>query len=226
MKQEVKSWLDIALSVVGTKLYTEEYKEFVNKLFAPHSETGVRVTHAILGLITEIDEVTSALEEGEDILLDELGDVLFYYMAFWNVIEDWSFATEDYSKELLQPLVFQELNIRKQATEIELENFGKPDLGNVRMAATLDICKKWLGYGKEPKPDRLVYMYVDVFQTAHAAIETVAHSLNRTDYDRLVDQAVTKNMAKLNERYKGIKFDAEAAKNPDKAAEMAAQKEA
>lgn len=175
------------------------YPAFVAGLFNRSHEPRVDFTHAILGVATEITELLFADDEVNS--LEELGDLRFYGQATLNLVEE--FTGDDFPYEL----VGQEITKLVNVGNIE----GVEDAIDKARTELLDICKRWIGYGKEPS------------DLALAGAKTLALVLYTSDHCRYpepdVDRIELANVAKLLDRYKSLQFSAERAVNRDAASE-------
>jgi hypothetical protein len=179
---------------------TGTYYDFVQKLFNRSGDPSKDAAHAILGVVTEIHEYLSATDEVNG--LEELGDLAFYVMALRQVIET-----------VIGPFP-------DNAMEPSLNAFGEQakDVGITAVISgvsneLLDIAKRWIGYGKEPKD------FIQLYTVARALV----HYVNITGPYPCYESAriITVNMAKLLKRYPGGEFDAYRAVVRDLEAERA-----
>lgn len=184
------------------------YMGFVRSLFNRTGTLSVDFTHAVLGLSTETYELAQARDAVNAI--EEAGDLHFYMVALIVVVRE----------------AFPEVPERPTHDELEasaialVERF--PGLGTLPKQQALelalcelqDIAKRWVGYGKAPTLPPLQILALSGFVVA-VAMALTAFSEALGDEDAIV----VANVAKLIERYKGIKFNAEHAVNRDTAVE-------
>lgn len=145
--------------------------------------------HMAVGISGEVGELLEALRDGEDNILEELGDIEFYFEGLqqgveFNVDDDHD-STDDLSGLGLQPLM-EELTI---------------DAGNI-----LDTVKKQAIYAKELDRDKLVDLMLDFRAVLNAVY-------NHSDIGCSPYMAKCENVNKLGKRYEGFKYTNEAAQN-------------
>jgi hypothetical protein len=163
------------------------YADFVRKLFNRTGDLSKDFTHAVLGIATEVHEYLSAIDEVN--ALEELGDLAFYLEALRQVACDHcghhvELFPIPYTNDLLD-----EASVR-----------GAGPMTADMVNNLLDISKRWVGYGKEPKS-------VDgVFLDAARLIKFV-HQTGPFQFDD-AERIEKANMAKLLVRYPGGDFDA------------------
>lgn len=163
------------------------YYDFVKKLFNRSGDPSKDCAHAVLGIVTEIHEYLSSTDDVNG--MEELGDLAFYVMALRQVIESVIGPFPD--KDILPSL--------REFTE-HAKDVGITAVISGVSNEMLDIAKRWIGYGKEPKD------FIQLYTVARA----LAHYVNITgpypcyEPDRILEI----NMAKLLKRYPGGEFDA------------------
>lgn len=177
------------------------YPEFVRDLFNRSGDPSKDFTHAILGIVTEVHEYLSATDEGNG--LEELGDLAFFLEALGQVCLDrQGFLNTQLGEEGVVSLFELADKVGTSAVIADVCN------------TLLDDAKRWVGYGKEPKPLN------EVFQTA----ADLVHFVNVTGPYPVIDvnKIIAANQRKLLRRYKGGKFSQRAALVRDLEAEHVA----
>lgn len=178
------------------------YEKFVSSLFnRAKGDQSKDWAHAVLGIATEIRELVVAEDEVHG--LEEQGDLRFYGQAVINLTEE--FSGDEFDFDLC--------DAEYDALVARGEVIGSEDAIDEARTVMLDHAKRWVGYGKEPKHLLLAgaqALALAQFVMAHARFVT-------TD----VDKVELANVAKLLDRYKGLKFDAERAVNRDVSSERA-----
>lgn len=191
------------------------YDDFVRSLFNRVDNPAVDFTHAALGLVTECHELLTAKSEAN--ALEELGDLAFYERAMLQVLAD--HYGED---ELVESCEAASLNVAELQTIVPDAGIKSlPVLHAEMSAALLDVAKRWVGYGRAPKvrPGTLVALAMSVKGIAELMLPG-----RRMLHDE--DRIVRVNVAKLLDRYKGVKFSADHAINRDVASEARVMEDA
>lgn len=177
------------------------YDAFVRALFNRQNIPSADFTHAILGVVTEIHEYLSATDEVNG--LEELGDLEFYVEALKQVIEDH-----------VGPIQPDLLNFDGVAgLMLNADRHGAPAVISDICNTLLDDCRRWVGYGKEPKSLR------EVLFTVNDLVDfvNVTGPYPCTDQERVE----ASNRAKLNTRYQNGVFTQQAALQRNLEAERA-----
>jgi hypothetical protein len=164
-----------------------QYPEFVRKLFNRTGDNSKDFAHAILGIVTEVDELLTATDSVN--ATEEHGDLCFFCVALQQVVID-VLGTEPSIEEL------------KRTSEHTLTHLNEPHYSEIVRKLSkrvLDHAKRWVGYGKMP---------ADILLAAQEAITladvaTRLSPLASTD----MDHTLSANMAKLLKRYPGGEFD-------------------
>lgn len=203
MTQELtKEQMEIEVQSI---LNNEGYDGFVRGLFNRTGDLSKDFTHAVLGLSTECYELIKAPDHVNGV--EEGGDLMFYYMALDQVLDDcdWlSFEATELALANDHPSVQYSLGHTAQ----EAMDFALNQLQ--------DIAKRWVGYGKAPEGSTTA-----ITLHAGAALRAAMQiSCLRFSAQSNIEPVLIKaNIAKLLKRYKGKKFNAEHAVNRDVAAE-------
>jgi hypothetical protein len=164
------------------------YADFVRKLFNRSGDLSKDFTHAILGVVTEINEYLTAIDEVNG--LEELGDLEFYLEALGQVVADARSAAADGSVIAL--------DLTPLYTQARLVSF-EAVIAN-ESATLLDQAKRWVGYGKQP---------TDLQAVLNQAVSLVVFANLGGKYPNMDHDRIRKvNMAKLLKRYPGGEFDA------------------
>lgn len=179
-------------------LATVGYDGFVRSLFNRSGDPSKDFAHAILGIVTEQHE----FEEATDAVnfLEEAGDLTFYYFAAGQVVQ-----------EALGVADGAEFDAEEAATRTRLE-FVSRRLIRAELNELLDIAKRWVGYGRQPKLTsgallgRIGAIVAVILQSGPAEAQ---------DHPRVLRA----NVDKLLERYKGLTFNADHAINRNVATE-------
>lgn len=183
-----------------------DYKAFVAKLFNRTGDLSKDFTHAVLGIVTEIDELFHAKDATN--ALEERGDLKFFLVALQIVAEDYIAANPGQEVPAEETL----LNFRKALEHIVQSELAYQPLHEINVGL-MDEAKRWVGYGRQPKN-----IHLTMFK-ASLAVE-VAGQL--CDFQGTTwDDAMRANMAKLLVRYPGGEFDAYRAVERDLEAERA-----
>lgn len=174
------------------------YHEFVRTLFNRSGDLSKDFTHAVLGLCTEVDEILAA-RDGVN-AVEEAGDLMFYTVALDQVLSDW------------QPGFKHSLDsasLEATYTQLGLHTRNLPELVDLLRNQLMDMAKRWVGYGKQPvaNPDTIMMMATSLVDAAFRL------SVMRGEADE--STIIVANVAKLLDRYKGAKFNAELAVNRD-----------
>lgn len=188
-------------SQTGAQLRPEDvlrdvgYPGFVAGLFNRSGQQDKDFTHAILGVATEIQELLVAEDQVHG--LEEQGDLRFYGQAVINLVEEFSGLEFDY----------EAADIAYAGLIARGEVIGSEDLIDEVRTQLLNDCKRWIGYGRSPED----------LQTCGAKaiglVQFVSAHARFSEPD--ADKVELVNVAKLLERYKGLKFSAERAVNRD-----------
>lgn len=182
------------------------YGQFVQGLFNRTGDISKDFTHAVLGIMTECHEYTNAIDDVHAI--EEAGDQLFFVTALKIVVS-----------EHLGEAAFRELS-RKSAERLDetLQTWDGQPVSDVLLDQSvfaMDVCKRWVGYGKEPTQGQLQELVCRLVAVCGVALES--GKFWPLDFDQV--QKV--NVEKLLERYNGTRFNADRAVNRDLANERA-----
>jgi hypothetical protein len=181
------------------------YPQFVAGLFSRDKggDLSKDFTHAVLGIATEVRELRNATDDVN--ALEEKGDLVFYGIALAVVVQDIiGLAFSDDQWESFTSYVDE---IHEQCAINEIDPF---DFIDDAVTHLLDQAKRWVGYGRKPE---------DFVQTTREALGLISFAVEQTPWDHEDPLILLANVAKLIDRYKGLKFDAERAINRDTAAE-------
>ena len=166
---------------------SQDYTDFVRKLFNRQDDVSKDYAHAVLGVVTEVHEYLNAVDEVN--ALEELGDLEFFVEALAHVVEDVTGERPAINAEDLQqaavawsPLTYEAL----------------PRI-HVALNDLTNTVKRWVGYGKAPT--NLAELWKLAAFTAFAANQ--AGPLPTTDR-QLVREA---NVRKLLKRYPEGEFN-------------------
>lgn len=144
--------------------------------------------HMAVGISGEVGELLEALRDGEDNILEELGDIEFYFEGLQQGVE---FTIDDNHTNIL----FNGWSLQPLMKVLSIE------AGNI-----LDTVKKQAIYAKELDIEKLVTLMLDF-----RAILTALYNhpgINTSPY-----MAKCANVQKLGKRYEGFKYTNEAAQN-------------
>lgn len=181
------------------------YNQFVQGLFNRTGDISKDFTHAVLGLLTECDEYLRAPDKVNAI--EEAGDHLFFLTAFRIVVAE-HLGDEAFIAVILQATSVLEAQINsaygRRVKEVLLE----------QSVFAMDICKRWVGYGKEPTVTQLTELVGRLFAVSGVVLESGEHFW-QIDFS----QAQRVNVEKLLDRYNGTRFNADRAVNRDLAHE-------
>lgn len=184
----------------------EGYDKFVFSLFNRSEDESKNFAHAVLGVVTECDELLAAADHTNAI--EEFGDLGFYVVAAMQVARRvLGLTSEQLSQELAETI---------DLAEAELIGMSPQRLIVEMRTRIEDHAKRWVGYGKQPP---LLQALVEVCTLASCAVGSSL--LAPSGGQACADVATRANVAKLLERYKGVTFSAEAAINRDTTAERA-----
>lgn len=175
------------------------YEGFVKALYNRTGDLSKDFTHAVLGLVTEIDEYGHAVDMVH--AKEEMGDIIFYMTALKIVLDDLSPTGDNaaFSKamdELMASTNLASYSVSDQCVE------------------WLDLAKRWIGYGKAPTMPT-----VELLAEASLLIFVAIEEGIGTDIP--MPEVIVANVEKLMKRYNGLTFNAERAVNRDVAAERA-----
>jgi len=180
------------------------YEGFVRSLFNRTGQHSVDFTHAVLGVTTEVYELAQARDAVNAV--EEFGDLFFYMIAITVVLKD----------------AYPELSEAPSRTEMDaahaalterfpgLVTLPKAQALELALCELQDIAKRWIGYGKAPTLPPLQILLLTGFVLAVVQRSTAFDAALEDE-----DEVIEANVAKLIERYKGIKFNAEHAVNRD-----------
>ena len=182
------------------------YNKFVRGLFNRTGDISKDFTHAVLGTLTECHEYTNAIDGVHAI--EEAGDQLFFVTALKIVVS-----------EHLGEAAFRELSTGSaELLDETLQSWdGRPvsDILLDQSVFAMDVCKRWVGYEKEPTLDQLK----ELVRRLIAVCGVVLESGRFWPLD--FEQVQRVNVEKLLERYNGTRFSADRAVNRDLANERA-----
>lgn len=182
------------------------YPKFVEGLFNRSGDRSKDWTHAVLGISTEITEYLRAIDAENG--LEEQGDLRFYGQEAINLTEEFSGLDFDFE---LSHVHYGELVSRGEVAGTEAA------IDEAR-AEMLDVAKRWVGYDKAPE---------DILVAGARAVALVQFVTNHGRFHEPdVDKVELVNVAKLLERYKGLKFSSKNAVNRDVKAERRAIEQA
>lgn len=174
-------------------LETVGYHGFVKSLFNRSGDISKDFTHAVLGIITELDEFANATDPLN--ALEEKGDLVFYLEALRQVLDEHS------------PIDVEMLDIYAKKILNRVTN-DPPNLIDVQMEWA-DLAKRWIGYGKAPTMST-----TELFAEASMLVFDVTRNV--------LGDPITSNINKLLKRYNGMTFSKERAIHRDKEAERQA----
>lgn len=167
---------------------TIPYDSFVRKLFNKSTDPSKNFTHAILGIVTEIQEYRNATDEVNG--LEELGDLSFYVEALRQTITDYlGTAVPGSAVDVEETVSAFCAEAHKTSIDAVISSVS---------TTLLDDAKRWVGYNKEPKS------FSEVFNTAVAlcAYANMTGPFPCSDSYRLQ----LSNVKKLLKRYPGGEF--------------------
>lgn len=176
-----------------------DYKAFVAKLFNRTGDLSKDFSHAVFGIVTEVDEMFKAQDDKH--AREEKGDLMFFVRALILVSNEASGVDTERVTIDQYPDVTQKV----------LGSSNPQQSLNDLMIDLMDAAKRWVGYGKIPADFSLL-----VFKAQLAT--GIALSVCRFQGDTPEDVVKT-NMAKLLVRYPGGEFDAYRAVERDLEAE-------
>lgn len=192
---------------VDSILATIGYDGFVRALFNRSGDFSKDFAHAVLGISTEVYELRHANDKVNQ--TEEAGDLSFYAHALVQVVEDYLTSKG------------QELDCQKLEEAIQRLEYVRVDYVSVYteglLNLLLDDAKRWVGYGRAPSD------FVGSLSRGLYAASFGVWDCGVFDED---DQIKRTNIAKLLERYKGLKFTSEAAINRDVVAERSVMEHA
>jgi len=145
--------------------------------------------HALLGIVTELEEIEEALYNNDEAnLFEEFGDLLWF-----------------------TALAFKELNMLDEASRM-LKRIYEYDIEQTTTPNDiLNAIKATMFYGKEFDMDTAVHFIFQEYYKVLHHLETVSGSMDIT-YRELVDYILTINIAKLKKRYPNEFNDLDAVK--------------
>jgi len=186
-------------------LENEGYDGFVRGLFNRTGDLSKDFSHAVLGLATECYELIKAPDHVNGV--EEGGDLMFYYVALDQVLQDCGW---------LDAMVSEEQAYRGHASvEYSLGHTAQEAM-DFALNQLQDIAKRWVGYGKQPEgTTTAITLHAGAALRAAMQISCLRFS-NQGNIEPVLIRA---NIAKLLKRYKGKKFNAEHAVNRDVVAE-------
>lgn len=174
-------------------LGTIGYQGFVKSLFHRSGDISKDFTHAVLGIITELDEFVNATDPLN--ALEEKGDLVFYLEALRQVLDEHSPIDMEMLDVYAKKIVTRVLEEPPKLIEIQME--------------WADLAKRWIGYGKAPTMST-TELFAEASLLVYAFTKDVA------------GDPITSNINKLLKRYNGMTFSKERAVNRDKEAERQA----
>lgn len=177
----------------------QEHIDLVKRLFNRTGDISKDVTHAILGVVTEVHELKHATDEVN--ALEELGDLMFFLQALTMVV----------SEHLGTEIDIQDPRLEQAYRTIVEENAGQDPTEAQLRFDLLNETKRWVGYDREPS------------EFFHLLVKASMYALQNPDFlEADLDAALAANIAKLEKRYPKGRFDAEDATNRNLEAERAA----
>lgn len=177
------------------------YRGFVERLFSRSNPPDMSkdMAHAILGIVTELNELKNASEYINSV--EELGDLDFYTVELVSLIE------ETLGESVEDTVTVNYMDQIDSMFEGLHDGYGPWDLIDDARTELLDVAKRWVGYGRAPKDLRQL------------ALDAVCLNYFAMTQCRFPEPDSTKvrltNIAKLLERYKGLAFNADHAVNRD-----------
>jgi hypothetical protein len=204
-----------AITVDSVLASEDGYDGFVRALFNRVGNPAVDFTHAALGIVTECHELLTAKSEVN--ALEELGDLEFYEHALLQVLAD--HYGEDELAESCTAISTNTAEMQQIVPDAHLK--ALPVLHAEMSTVLLDVAKRWVGYGKAPtmRPGTLVALAMSV--KGIAALMSAGRTMMQDE-----DRITRVNVAKLLDRYKGVKFNADHAINRDVASEARVMEDA
>lgn len=206
-----------------------EYEDFVLSLFFRNEgDISKDVAHAVLGICTELAEMTAAVDETN--LIEEMGDLLFFGVALDSRLAEFmeSAGAEDHvaiPPPLSNVLAMDPLRImlrlaKEVGAAFDDEDRNAPLKPDDVGLSLMNMVKKWVGYGAAPSQKQALNV------TSLNFILTVGSILNAAqragmDVDAVLQKVAAANMRKLRERYKAG-FNLKDAESRDRDAERAA----
>lgn len=166
------------------KALAKSGQDIINDL-TPES---VHNLHMAVGICGEVGELSEALRDGEDNILEELGDIEFYFEGLKQGIQ---FEIDDNHTNIL----FTGWGLQSLMETLSIE------AGNI-----LDTVKKQAIYTKDLDIEKLVVLMMDF-----RAILTALY--NHSEINSSPYMAKCANVEKLGKRYEGFKYTNEAAQN-------------
>lgn len=181
------------------------YLQFVQGLFNRTGDISKDFTHVVLGILTECDEYLHATDWVH--ALEEVGDHMFFVTAFRIVLRE-HMGAEAFIAVTLQATSVLEAQINsaygRRVKEVLLE----------QSVFAMDLCKRWVGYGKEPTVPQLTEL-VGRLLAVSGVVQGSGEHFGQIDFS----QAQRVNVEKLLDRYNGTRFNADRAVNRDLAHE-------
>lgn len=168
----------------------KEYIPLAVRTAKPLSTKIENVGHAVLGMFTEISELSEAIENRDDINIgEECGDILWYLALLTNSLN----IDLDSSHKILNEEVF---NFFEE--KIDVSNLEKL---TVIMSRELDIVKKNVIYNKEVGEDILSDSIGWIFFSIMFILD---------DWELNIQDVMQKNINKLAKRYPNLYTDHDA----------------
>jgi NTP pyrophosphatase (non-canonical NTP hydrolase) len=190
-------------------LDTLGYAGFVRSLFNRTGDLSKDFTHCVLGVITELHELSSAVQAKDFTnIREEVGDLHFFLEAFSLVLDDLCPINEPVAHDFMSKA---------------FDRPWKADEVNATSIEWMDLCKRWVGYGKVPTMSTNQLLgemraFAIVVSAIHSEMLSKSVGYDCSEYFD-ADAAIVANVAKLMTRYNGIKFNAERAVNRNLEAE-------
>lgn len=189
-----------------TKLTAQEvlntigYNGFVRSLFnrSANKDLSKDFAHAVMGICTEYHEFINSVDPVNAV--EEAGDLAFYLEAMSQVLDGHDCG-----------MTLPEIQQAETKEAARMAGFGPGEVRN-ELNELLDVAKRWVGYGREPK---LTPAQLTGWAMALVGQISTFGPPQVKDYDKVIHT----NVEKLLERYNGIHFSADRAINRDTAAE-------
>lgn len=178
---------------------------------------GVDMAHAVLGIYTEIYEASRATTDTN--LVEEASDLLFYGTAAACILLEHAGAARGAEDVLPNSsgspwLCICDRNDDDAEVDTSLNVPGAYE-------NLTDAAKRWVGYGKAPDVPEALHDLRELMHDALSDIYEAYVSAYDTEWNfwEFIDHAMQINYRKLMTRYRGGRFDVNAALNRDLAAE-------
>lgn len=197
----------------------KDYLDFVATLFNQTGDLSKDFAHAVLGLTTELEEWGNAEDPVNS--LEELGDLLFFNTALAQTLHRYALNL-DREVELIDVVqdtpeeICAAYMLSDKAEQIKKDLLRGPLYERLwsSLQHLQDAAKRWIGYGKAPDAEQVPDLLLFANTVVYAVMS--AESIDSEDeFQEVIRVAAKANIAKLEHRYPGGKFDADHAVNRD-----------